>query len=277
MSLVKNNIIKYIDSDSKAQEYNRLKIALVRSDVEEEVDAFYKQNIPKSIGVISQLYNFIVQVYLMTLLLMFSVLIYLMITTNLTLIELTMVTIPIQFGVMGITAIWFVHDKSYSNIIHNEKLDLNKIKIIFKLLGVLLIINLILTMLIEFINIDMGENLLLTILTDNPEFLLVVIPMMFLLVAPVEEYIFRGVIQGIVRDAYNVKIGIIISSIWFGLAHIMAVGVMGIEAIPYVITTVILGVALSYYYEQTKSLTVPIIAHALYNCILIAVFMFMYV
>lgn len=90
-----------------------------------------------------------------------------------------------------------------------------------------------------------------------------------LIIAPVEEYLFRGVIQGRLRDTFGPVGAIAGASILFGLVHIFNYtgSIEGVLAGVFLITVV--GAVFGILYERTGNLTVPVIAHALYNTVLI--------
>jgi hypothetical protein len=94
----------------------------------------------------------------------------------------------------------------------------------------------------------------------------------FLFIAPIEEFLFRGVVQGRLRESVGAIAAISITSIGFGLTHIpsywfggsdlLSVGVWG--AVLSISTT---GFVLGYVYERTDSLLTVSIIHGLVNAI----------
>ena len=108
---------------------------------------------------------------------------------------------------------------------------------------------------------DFSESLL------EEEFLVSSLPTIYqclvtintIVVAPItEEFIFRGVLLHRLATKWNIAIAIWISSIIFGLLHFFdPVGAF------------LFGVVMALLYIKTKNLIVPIIAHAMYNTILI--------
>jgi len=133
----------------------------------------------------------------------------------------------------------------------------------------LLIVNIVVGLLYTLFNISVSENSIMDVATHNPIYLLYLIPIMLLIVGPGEEFIFRGVIQSTFRDKYGFKIGLIIASILFGLVHIPAVGGLQIQSMPYVFITIILALILGYVYEYQKNIYIPMIAHGIYNSLLL--------
>ena len=64
-----------------------------------------------------------------------------------------------------------------------------------------------------------------------------------------EEFLFRGVVQ--------VKLGIVIASIIFGLLHFVS--------LPYAIVTTVMGFYLGVVFQQSGGLLAPVIIHFLYD------------
>jgi uncharacterized protein len=88
------------------------------------------------------------------------------------------------------------------------------------------------------------------------------------IVAPIEEYVFRGVIQGRLRETFNAPGAIIGASLLFGTLH-LGNYIGSVEAIlgwSLLISGV--GVIFGILYERTGTLLVPILVHAAYNAVL---------
>lgn len=159
---------------------------------------------------------------------------------------------------------------NYFKIIHWDNLKF-KDYFIWVVFGtsILISINFIINIITVFIGVEIAENAIFGIAEDNPVYILYFIPIMLLLVAPVEELLFRGILQSVLRESYNMNIGLFIASLLFGLIHIPAAGGISMGALAYVITTFLLGYVLGYIYEIKKSLLIPIVIHGVYNSILL--------
>jgi membrane protease YdiL (CAAX protease family) len=101
---------------------------------------------------------------------------------------------------------------------------------------------------------------------ENPELFLYYIPIVLVLNSPAEELLFRGVVQGLLRRAYGVIPGIIGASAIFGLVHYSALVAAG-SAGAYVVLAIGSGLILGILYEYTENLLVPIVVHAVWNCL----------
>lgn len=106
---------------------------------------------------------------------------------------------------------------------------------------------------------------------DQPLALLYLAAVSILFVAPGEELLFRGVLQGLFRRALGVVPAVAVASLAFGLVHVVAlVGVP--ETAPtmaeigaYVAIAGLLGAVLGALYERTETLVVPVAVHGLWN------------
>jgi membrane protease YdiL (CAAX protease family) len=74
-----------------------------------------------------------------------------------------------------------------------------------------------------------------------------------------EETLFRGLIQAGLADGIGPKAGLVLASIAFGLLHALTVG--------YAVIAGLIGLYLGAIYLGTGDLTVPVVAHALYDLI----------
>ena len=120
--------------------------------------------------------------------------------------------------------------------------------------------------LITLLGIELAENVAIAEGKSNPEVFLLFIPLQFLFVAPAEELLFRGVIQGLLRRAYGIVPGIVLGGLVFAVFHVPAlVGTTGL--LPTLGIIFVTGSLLGALYEYTGTLAVPIAVHALWNAL----------
>ncbi len=116
--------------------------------------------------------------------------------------------------------------------------------------------------------IESAEHGIIELGGENPEILLVMIPLSILLIGPGEELLFRGVIQRILVDRFGIWSGILVASVIFAVAHVMALIAADTTQL---LTTLGIYVALSLIlgglYEKTENLVVPSVIHGLFNAI----------
>lgn len=121
----------------------------------------------------------------------------------------------------------------------------------------------------------MPEAVIEELVTRNPIVAIWLAVLSVIVIAPAEEYLFRGVIQGRLRQTFSAPSAIIIASLLFGSLHFgNYVGSFG-TVIGWTLLIAGVGVVFGALYERTNTLTVPIIAHAVYNALLFTVGYFM--
>lgn len=102
-------------------------------------------------------------------------------------------------------------------------------------------------------------------ITADPRVALGVAALSILLVAPAEELLFRGAIQGRLRRSFGPVAGVGLATAVFGSIHLTNFsGSLAGVAVGTLIVTVAGGV-FGVLYERTGNLAVPVFAHAAYN------------
>ncbi|SNR39053.1 CPBP family intramembrane glutamic endopeptidase [Halorubrum vacuolatum] len=121
------------------------------------------------------------------------------------------------------------------------------------------------------IGVTTGQNVAVVPAGDPATYYLAMIVVSILVVGPVEEFLFRGVVQGGLRRAFDAAPAILLASLIFGLIHFPAVAGTDIERLAYVGVVIGLGCVLGYLYERTDNILIPGLAHGLYNAAIYAV------
>jgi membrane protease YdiL (CAAX protease family) len=105
---------------------------------------------------------------------------------------------------------------------------------------------------------------------ENPEIIPILIPVMILLVGPGEELLFRGVIQGTLRERFEAPAAIVLASLMFAPPHILAL--VGSPQAMLTTVTILLVPSLVFgtVYEYTENIVVPSLVHGIYNATLLA-------
>lgn len=93
---------------------------------------------------------------------------------------------------------------------------------------------------------------------DQPELIVPGLVVMFLIMAPLEELLYRGVIHDRLEETIGAPSRVLVSGLLFGGAHLFFSGGIGL------IFTALFGLLLAAGYERTDNLAVPIMAHAGY-------------
>lgn len=103
----------------------------------------------------------------------------------------------------------------------------------------------------------------------DPTFFLALAALSVVVVAPVEELLFRGVIQGRLRQRFGPIAAVTGSSLLFGSMHLANYGGEILPIVAGASLIAVVGAVLGILYEYTDNLAVPIVVHAVYNVILL--------
>ncbi|MDS0299866.1 CPBP family intramembrane metalloprotease [Halogeometricum sp. S1BR25-6] len=131
--------------------------------------------------------------------------------------------------------------------------------------GVLLVLYLVISFGFTQLGIDSGDSAVAATAEGQPVLFLYYIPVTLLLVAPTEELVFRGVVQGQFRREYGVTFAVAASSAVFAAIHFTSF--TGEGALVTLGVVLVLGAVLGAIYEKSESLLVPVVAHGLYNTV----------
>lgn len=115
-----------------------------------------------------------------------------------------------------------------------------------------------------------AENSIAQIARGNPDVLLVLIPASFLLIGPGEELLFRGVVQGRIREAFDPTAGVVLASAVFAAIHFIALTGGAIDRVATIAILFLPSLVFGAAYELTDNLIVSVLIHATYNAILFA-------
>lgn len=120
------------------------------------------------------------------------------------------------------------------------------------------------------VGLTTGRNQATVAAGDPAAYYLAMVVVSLLVVGPVEELLFRGVVQGGLRRAFDAVPAVLIASLMFGLIHLPSVAGALPERLAYVGVVVMLGCVLGYLYERTDNVLVPGLAHGAYNAVVFA-------
>jgi hypothetical protein len=103
---------------------------------------------------------------------------------------------------------------------------------------------------------------------QDPQVLLMLIPLSLLLIGPGEELLFRGTIQSTLREKFSAPVAIVLASAAFAPAHILALtggpGALAVTISVLFLPSLVFGAV----YEYTENLVVPSLSHGIYNATL---------
>jgi len=135
---------------------------------------------------------------------------------------------------------------------------------------VILLVAALLSQVMAQFDVSVAQNQVVAAGQENPTLFLYLIPVSLLFVGPAEELLFRGGVQGLLRDVYAPGPAILLASTLFGGVHLFALLAGGGQLV-YVAVAALLGLILGYVYERTDNLVVPALVHGSYNATLFAV------
>jgi membrane protease YdiL (CAAX protease family) len=100
---------------------------------------------------------------------------------------------------------------------------------------------------------------------QDPTVFLLLVPLSFLFIGPGEELLYRGVVQGRLREAFGPWIAIGVASIVFAAIHVFSL--QGAGKLAYIAILLVLSPILGLAYERTDNLVVPSLIHGAFNAI----------
>jgi len=119
--------------------------------------------------------------------------------------------------------------------------------------------------LLSVFGITVAESSIVQEGAERPWLLLVLVPASLLIVGPGEELLFRGLVQGHLREAYSAPAAIGLASGVFAVTH--AGSFTGTGAIASLAVVFSLALVLGAAYEFTENLVVPILMHGAFNAL----------
>jgi len=123
---------------------------------------------------------------------------------------------------------------------------------------------------VQFLGLEAASNSSAETAQQNPEIIPYMIVAAILLIGPGEELLFRGVIQGTLREYFSAPAAILLASGAFAPLHIFAL-IGDLQAGLVTIAVLFIpSLAFGYSYERTQNLVVPAFAHGLYDALLFA-------
>mgnify|MGYP000285199434 CR=1 FL=1 len=119
----------------------------------------------------------------------------------------------------------------------------------------------------NFLNIELAKNSIEPILQSSNLSVYVFVLLSLLVVGPLEELFFRGVLQQHFKKSFTTKMSVIIASFLFSIMHLTSMigrtGILGYSG--YLLLLFFGGVLLGISYEKTDNLLVPMVIHGVYN------------
>jgi membrane protease YdiL (CAAX protease family) len=122
--------------------------------------------------------------------------------------------------------------------------------------------------LIQTLGLVPAQNNAGQIISDNPGFVPYLIPFVFLLNGPGEEFLFRGVLQGRFREAFGPVGAIVLATLMFAPMHIFSLVGSPAAALVTISLLTVPSLVFGALYEYSGNFVVPALVHGLYNATL---------
>lgn len=126
------------------------------------------------------------------------------------------------------------------------------------------------SLIVTYLNVTPAENSAAGQAQDSPSLIPYLILGMLLVVGPCEEMLFRGTVQGRLREAFSARVAIPLTAVLFAAIHITALvpgsGSPLVTIVVLLIPSFVFGTA----YEYTDNLVVPALTHGLWNSFLLS-------
>ncbi|MFB6143578.1 MAG: lysostaphin resistance A-like protein [Halorientalis sp.] len=126
--------------------------------------------------------------------------------------------------------------------------------------------------LLQYLGAQTAENQVVQLGIENPEVLLWLIPAAYVFIGPGEELLFRGVVQGRLRETFSAPVAIVLASVIFASIHFMALSGSASTTAKLTTIAVLLGpsLILGTTYELSENIVVPAVIHGTYDAVLFA-------
>lgn len=169
-------------------------------------------------------------------------------------------------GLLGTAYLNMIYDDPFSRIKFNFKKE--HILIIIGVTILVLLFNATSQAISTAANIETAQNNIQPYLQNQQNVILFSI-ISLVIVGPLEEYFYRGILQERLKEGFKPIYAIILTSVLFSVTHIGSMtGTDPSGFILYLITLFLGAMVLGYSYERTENLAIPILAHGLYNGLL---------
>ncbi|WP_336337626.1 CPBP family intramembrane glutamic endopeptidase [Haloarcula brevis] len=122
--------------------------------------------------------------------------------------------------------------------------------------------------LIQALGLEAARSSVEELAREDPSFLLVMVPLAFLTIAPSEEFIYRNLIQKYLYDDFGDLQAIVLTSAVFGVVHFGQYSTgTPTQTVLSLLLVFVLSTLLGLSYLKTENLLVPIFIHGAFNAI----------
>ncbi|WP_128903906.1 CPBP family intramembrane glutamic endopeptidase [Halorubrum amylolyticum] len=149
--------------------------------------------------------------------------------------------------------------------------SLKEIGIVIGSWVVILITIMVVSVVVQLLGTDTAANQSAELALGNPQIIPLFVAASFLVIGPCEEILYRGVVQGRLREALPAAPAILIASAIFAAIHVMAL-TGGVSArLTTVSILFVPSLVFGAVYEYTENLVVPALLHGLHNAVIFTI------
>ena len=149
--------------------------------------------------------------------------------------------------------------------------SLKEIGIVLGSWVVILILILVVSTIVQLLGTETAANQSAELAMGNPAIIPLFIAASFLVIGPCEEILYRGVVQGRLRESLPAAPSILLSAAIFATIHVMAL-TGGLSArLTTVVILFVPSLVFGAVYEYTENLVVPALLHGLHNAVIFTV------
>ncbi|WP_017343789.1 CPBP family intramembrane glutamic endopeptidase [Halorubrum sp. T3] len=136
---------------------------------------------------------------------------------------------------------------------------------------VILVLILVISTIVQLLGTETAANQSAELAMGNPAIIPLFIAASFLVIGPCEEILYRGVVQGRLRESLPAAPSILLSAAIFATIHVMAL-TGGLSArLTTVSILFVPSLVFGAVYEYTENLVVPALLHGLHNAVIFTV------
>ena len=117
------------------------------------------------------------------------------------------------------------------------------------------------------LDIEPASNAVEGLAEQDPRVFLLLVPLSFLFIGPGEELLYRGVVQGRLREAFGPWVAIGVASLVFAAIHVFSLQGAGTGILAYLGVLLVLSPIFGAAYEYTDNLVVPALIHGAFNAV----------
>ncbi|MDZ5810408.1 lysostaphin resistance A-like protein [Halorubrum sp. AD140] len=132
----------------------------------------------------------------------------------------------------------------------------------------ILITIMVVSVVIQLLGTEAASNQSAELAMQNPAVIPLLVAASFLVIAPSEEILYRGVVQGRLRETLPAAPAIVIASAIFAFVHVMALTGGASARLTTVSILFLPSLVFGAVYEYTENLVVPILLHGLHNAVI---------